>query len=61
MDKFYASNPGFRSRIAHHIDFPDYSDDELLSIAELMLRDMNYKSARTRARPSSATSASPSH
>jgi probable Rubsico expression protein CbbX len=43
MDKFYASNPGFRSRIAHHIDFPDYSEDELLDIAELMLREMNYK------------------
>jgi probable Rubsico expression protein CbbX len=43
MDKFFASNPGFRSRIAHHIDFPDYSDDELLAIAELMLRDINYK------------------
>ena len=43
MDKFFASNPGFRSRIAHHIDFPDYSDDELLAIAELMLQDMNYK------------------
>ena len=42
MDKFFASNPGFRSRIAHHIDFPDYADDELLAIAELMLRDMNY-------------------
>ena len=42
MDKFFASNPGFRSRIAHHIDFPDYADDELLNIAELMLRDMNY-------------------
>jgi probable Rubsico expression protein CbbX len=43
MDKFYASNPGFRSRIAHHIDFPDYSEFELLAIAELMLHDMNYK------------------
>jgi AAA lid domain len=43
MDKFFASNPGFRSRIAHHIDFPDYSDGELLDIAELMLRDINYK------------------
>ena len=43
MDKFFASNPGFRSRIAHHIDFPDYSDDELLMIAERMLHDMNYK------------------
>src|SRR5437588_4291820 len=42
MDKFFASNPGFRSRIAHHIDFPDYSDDELLAIAELMLREQNY-------------------
>ena len=43
MDKFFASNPGFRSRIAHHIDFPDYSDDELLAIAELMLHDINYR------------------
>ena len=43
MDKFFASNPGFRSRIAHHIDFPDYSNHELLAIAELMLHDMNYK------------------
>src|SRR4051795_13228420 len=43
MDKFFTSNPGFRSRIAHHIDFPDYSGDELLAIAELMLHDMNYK------------------
>src|SRR5436305_635982 len=43
MDKFFASNPGFRSRIAHHIDFPDYADDELLAIAELMLQDLNYE------------------
>jgi hypothetical protein len=43
MDKFFASNPGFRSRIAHHIDFPDYADDELLAIAETMLGDMNYQ------------------
>src|SRR5215216_1000080 len=42
MEKFFASNPGFRSRIAHHIDFPDYSDDELLAIAELMLGGQNY-------------------
>jgi len=42
MDQFYASNPGFRSRIAHHIDFPDYSDAELLAIAELMLDGQNY-------------------
>ena len=50
MDKFFASNPGFRSRIAHHIDFPDYSDDELLAIAELMLHDRTTNSAPTRAR-----------
>src|ERR1700692_1305030 len=43
MDKFFASNPGFRSRIAHHVDFPDYTEDELLSIADLMLREINYK------------------
>src|SRR3954470_16687383 len=43
MDKFFASNPGFRSRIAHHIDFPDYSNEELLAIAEIMLRELNYK------------------
>jgi len=43
MQKFFQSNPGFRSRIAHHIDFPDYSDPELLAIAELMLNEQNYR------------------
>ena len=43
MDKFFDSNPGFRSRVAHHIDFPDYSNDELLEIAEVMVAGMNYK------------------
>jgi len=43
MGKFFESNPGFRSRIAHHIDFPDYSDNELLAIAELMLKAQNYR------------------
>jgi probable Rubsico expression protein CbbX len=43
METFFSSNPGFRSRIAHHIDFPDYSNDELLAIAEVMLSKMNYK------------------
>jgi len=43
MDKFFQSNPGFRSRVAHHIDFPDYRDEELLSIAEGMLSRLNYK------------------
>lgn len=43
MDNFFQSNPGMRSRIAHHIDFPDYSDDELLEIANLMLAQQNYR------------------
>jgi probable Rubsico expression protein CbbX len=43
MERFFQSNPGFRSRIAHHIDFPDYSDSELLAIAELMLAAQNYR------------------
>ena len=42
MDKFFHSNPGMRSRIAHHIDFPDYGPDELVSIAKLMLASQNY-------------------
>jgi len=42
MDRFFESNPGFRSRIAHHIDFPDYSDDELFEIAGHMLTEQNY-------------------
>jgi probable Rubsico expression protein CbbX len=43
MERFFSSNPGFRSRIAHHIDFPDYGEDELLAIADIMLHRMNYK------------------
>ena len=43
MDKFFHSNPGMRSRIAHHIDFPDYSVEELLEIAKLMLAEQNYR------------------
>jgi probable Rubsico expression protein CbbX len=43
MDKFYASNPGLSSRIANHIDFPDYSTDELMKIAKLMLEDQQYQ------------------
>ena len=42
MDTFFQSNPGFRSRIAHHIDFPDYSVDELLGISKLILKQQNY-------------------
>jgi probable Rubsico expression protein CbbX len=43
MDTFFQSNPGFKSRIAHHIDFPDYSDDELYRIAEIMLGKDHYR------------------
>ncbi len=43
MDTFFRSNPGMSSRIAHHIDFPDYSVDELMSIAHLMLSQMQYR------------------
>jgi probable Rubsico expression protein CbbX len=43
MDKFYESNPGLSSRIANHIDFPDYSVDELLKIAKLMLEEQQYQ------------------
>jgi probable Rubsico expression protein CbbX len=43
MDTFFSSNPGFRSRIAHHIDFPDYDDGELVTIAETILTGMGYR------------------
>lgn len=43
MDRFFESNPGMSSRIAHHIDFPDYQRDELGQIAELMLTSMQYR------------------
>ena len=43
MDTFFRSNPGMASRVAHHIDFPDYSAGELLRIAEMMLATMHYK------------------
>ena len=43
MDTFFRSNPGMASRIAHHIDFPDYSEGELYEIAELMLAKLDYR------------------
>ena len=46
MDTFFQSNPGFRSRIAHHIDFPDYSASELLDIGKLILGQQNYLLSR---------------
>ena len=43
METFFRSNPGMSSRIAHHLDFPDYSHDELRQIADRMLGGMNYR------------------
>uniref|UniRef100_UPI000D3C3CA3 CbbX protein n=1 Tax=unclassified Variovorax TaxID=663243 RepID=UPI000D3C3CA3 len=43
MATFFGSNPGMASRIAHHIDFPDYSEDELMQIAQLMLAQLDYR------------------
>jgi probable Rubsico expression protein CbbX len=42
MNTFFQSNPGFHSRIGNHLDFPDYSLDELMAIAELMVRRQHY-------------------
>jgi hypothetical protein len=46
MDTFFKSNPGMSSRIAHHLDFPDYAQDELLQIGERMLDGMHYRFGR---------------
>jgi probable Rubsico expression protein CbbX len=43
MDTFFRSNPGLASRIAHHIDFPDYGEGELFAIAALMLDKLDYR------------------
>jgi probable Rubsico expression protein CbbX len=43
MDTFFQSNPGMSSRIAHHLDFPDYAVDELLHIAGMTLAQQNYR------------------
>lgn len=43
METFFQSNPGVSSRIAHHLDFPDYELDELLAIAQLMLAEQMYR------------------
>ncbi|CAO3427157.1 CbbX protein [Azospirillum endophyticum] len=45
MEIFFRSNPGMASRIAHHVDFPDYEADELLEIARLMTAGMQYRLA----------------
>jgi probable Rubsico expression protein CbbX len=42
MDKFFSFIPGMSSRIGNHIEFPNYEADELLSIAQVMVRDLEY-------------------
>jgi ATP-dependent Clp protease ATP-binding subunit ClpA len=43
MDTFFQANPGLRSRVAHHIEFPDFTADELMAIAELMVQEQQYE------------------
>jgi probable Rubsico expression protein CbbX len=43
MDEFFRLNPGMSSRVAHHIDFPDYTIDELMEIGQLMLQAESYE------------------
>jgi len=43
MEEFFNSNPGMGSRVAHHVDFPDYDTSELMSIAQLMARQRDYE------------------
>jgi probable Rubsico expression protein CbbX len=43
MDSFYESNPGLSSRVANHIDFPDYEATELLQIGRMMLEEQQYR------------------
>ena len=43
MNKFYESNPGLSSRVTNHVNFPDYTAEELLAIAKLMLEDQQYR------------------
>jgi len=43
MDKFFSYIPGMMSRIGNHIDFPNYKSDELVKIAEVMARELEYE------------------
>ncbi|MGA9025156.1 MAG: CbbX protein [Steroidobacteraceae bacterium] len=47
METFFRSNPGLSSRIAHHLEFPDYSAEELELIAQRMLAQMQYRLSAT--------------
>ena len=42
MGTFFKSKPSLSSHIAHHIDFPDYNETELLEITKLMSDAMHY-------------------
>ena len=56
MDEFFASNPGMASRVAHHIDFPDYTPEELMEIAQRMLERQDYRLSPAASRRSASTS-----
>jgi probable Rubsico expression protein CbbX len=43
METFFGSNPGMKSRIAHHLDFPDFDLEQLMRITELMLTRLMYQ------------------
>jgi probable Rubsico expression protein CbbX len=43
MDRFFQSNPGMGSRVAHHVHFPDYTLDELVAIGDLILAEQQYE------------------
>ncbi len=47
METFFRSNPGLSSRIAHHLEFPDYLPEELEAIAGRMLESMQYRLSPT--------------
>jgi len=42
MDRFFSFIPGMSSRIGNHIEFPNYEPEELLQIAKVMCRDLEY-------------------
>ena len=46
MRTFMESNPGLRSRFKYHIEFPDYSIEELLQIHDVLLKEKQYKISR---------------
>ena len=43
METFFSANPGLSSRVAHHLEFPDYTRGELLAIAEVMVAEANFR------------------